>query len=326
MTAEDIESQASVMLQVVNDFYQGIMRIQIPPYVTFIFPRYTERLRGNYWWGLMPDYNLPVIQFTFLQKLEHCKALRDPGHEFLIAYFTAELYGKSLQTSLIIDRCPDQSDHNIDFWCTKYSFKWFCPHTTPTPTSSGDNIQGTSGGCAEPVESMDRIMIPPYGLWRGLKPLAEGAFGSYKVLSTLNETRSMNLAQFAALIEVIDDFAPWYTQTMHQCSWFALLVFSLVKDEAGGEETPGEDIDERGTRLGMTLLENIHDDEEAAITHLGRPILKTGLRPSEVGVPVFHASSIPRRKVDEATRLREENARYLMDALGYLYALWSPSF
>ncbi|KAG1751719.1 hypothetical protein EDB19DRAFT_1824635 [Suillus lakei] len=153
---------------------------------------YTKQLSADILWGMILGCELPIMKFTFLQKFERCKVLRTPAHEFLIAYFTTELDGRSFETSLIIDRCPAQPQ----------------PHPRYIRRA---------------VYVTNRITIPPFGVWSVLKPVAEGVFGSYKVLSTIKETRSMNLAQFAQ---------------------------------------PIEDIHERGTRLGMMSSCDSRDDEE----------------------------------------------------------------
>jgi hypothetical protein len=117
------------------------------------------------------------------------------------------------------------------------------------------------------LPAIHSIMMPAFGTWRGLERIAGEAYGRYKVLNTLKDTH-MSAAQFAMLIELFDDFAPMYTP-MHQCSWFALLFFSMVRDEMGrDEEYLCRDIDKHGKQLSMIqTLPDPLDDEETLRYH-----------------------------------------------------------
>jgi hypothetical protein len=125
------------------------------------------------------------------------------------------------------------------------------------------------------LPAIHNVMMPAFGTWRGLERIAGEAYGRYKVLNTLKDTH-MSAAQIAILIEVFDDFAPMYTRK-YQCSWFALLFFSVVRDEMGrDEEYLCKDIDKRGKQLGtIQTSPDLLDDEETLRYHYRRVCVRT---------------------------------------------------
>jgi hypothetical protein len=96
-------------------------------------------------------------------------------------------------------------------------------------------------------------MIPKLGLREDLDGLATKEFGSYVTLNTLiisgkgtNKRTPMSSPQFARLVEIAHEIAPVYDLKEHNCYWFSLLIFLVVRKRTGGVEKGGNKIGQRG--------------------------------------------------------------------------------
>ncbi|KAG1827645.1 hypothetical protein DFJ58DRAFT_828467 [Suillus subalutaceus] len=238
----------------------------LPPNIQTFFPTHSnDRTNAIFWTGEVLSLHLVISkESTFLQKLQHCKILQSPAHEFLVAYFITEIDGTSYEMGVTLDRHPAA--------LTGFDIA-HCPSKFPlasTP-SSGDAMQDTGKSGGHYLRAIHNVMMPEFGTWRGLERIAGEAYGPYKVLNTVEDTL-MLAAQFATLIEVIEDFAPMYTP-MYQCLWFAMFFFSMVRDETGSKEYPCKDIDEPGKQLGVIEASlDPCDDEETVSYHYRRRI------------------------------------------------------
>ncbi|KAG2141511.1 hypothetical protein BD769DRAFT_1383761 [Suillus cothurnatus] len=246
----------------------------LPPNIqTFFRSPPDDRMNALFWsTEVLSGLRLVLSKSTFLQKIQHCKTLQSPGHEFLIAYFIAEIDDTSFETGVTLDRHPDLNQL-LSLLPRDLELYKHCPSQFPLASSSSSGVamqdMGKSGECYLPA--MHNVMIPAFGTWRGLERIARDAYGRYKVLNTLKDTH-MSAAQFAILIELFHDFAPMYTP-MYQCSWFALLFFSMVRDEmARDEECLCKEIDKRGRQLLGTIQTppDPLDDEETLRYHYRR--------------------------------------------------------
>jgi len=109
-------------------------------------------------------------------------------------------------------------------------------------------------------------MIPQLGHHVGLEALATKLFGTYEILNTLNVNinhTSMSAPQLATLLDVVHALAPNYTTRKHQCYWYALIIFLVVRNRTGGIETRGDKIKLLG-KLYFLSPEH-HADEDKAV-------------------------------------------------------------
>ncbi|KAG1733390.1 uncharacterized protein EDB91DRAFT_1338137 [Suillus paluster] len=153
-----------------------------------------EHLDVVYWCDGILGQDILIARSASLQEIQYCNPLREPTHEFRIVYFTIFLDG-------ITSKWESQ-----DMTGTSRTKVWdFCLCTTPSPLHirvNSDHIQAcTSGICKK--SAMNRVMVPSFGSWSGLKPLPEKQHGSYKVINTLNDTHCMTTPQFATIIEAV---------------------------------------------------------------------------------------------------------------------------
>ncbi|KAG1841102.1 hypothetical protein DFJ58DRAFT_808936 [Suillus subalutaceus] len=244
---------------------------------TFFPTPFDDRVNAIYWTcEVLSVYLVISKESTFLHQLQHCKSLQSPAHEFLMAYFITEIDGTSFEMGVTLDRYPEKPTGLIrSLFPRDLELSKHCPSHFPlaSPPSSGNAMQDTGKSGEYYHAAINSIIVPAFGTWGGLERIAEEAFGPYKVLNTVKDTH-MSAAQFATLIDVIDDFAPMYTP-MYQCSWFAMFFFYMVRDETGSKEYPCKDIDERGKQLGMTEPSlDPCDDEETVSYHYRRRIAK----------------------------------------------------
>ena len=247
-----------------------------PPNIHCLFPRIVNYLNVFDWANGILGRDFQNTRLCLLNSLEHCKADRPPKHEFLKVFFTLYLNGKAYKMGMIVDRRPAE---NIDIEMNDASAP--SPMVSPYPISlspspSAERLQAALGKGGKSITADDRVMIPRFGMREDLDDLARKEFGSFVTLNTLtvgnkhtNDRTSMSAPQFARLVEIVHDIAPIYDLKKHNCYWFALLVFLVVRKRTGGTESGGDKIGQRG-KLGNYRLGGASasvDDEGGVPNH-----------------------------------------------------------
>ena len=74
----------------------------------------------------------------------------------------------------------------------------------------------------------------------------------------------MSAPQLATLLDIVHHLAPNYTLRKHQCYWFALLVFLVVRTKTQGSESNGNHIMKRGKLFGLSPEHSAGEDEMVA--------------------------------------------------------------
>jgi hypothetical protein len=242
-----------------------------PPNIHCLFPRIVNHSNAFDWGNGILGRDFPITSSCFLEKLEHCKADRSPKHEFLKTFFTLHLNGKAYKMGMIVDRRPAE---NIDIENNDVSA--LSPIASPHPLSlspspSAERLQAALGKGGKSITADDRVMIPKFGLREDLDDLARKEFGSFVTLNTLtidskrtNEHTSISAPQFARLVEIAHDIAPIYDLKEHNCYWFALLIFLVVRKITGGTENCGDKIGQRG-KLGNYKLGGASVGDEGGV-------------------------------------------------------------
>jgi hypothetical protein len=182
---------------------------------------------------------------------------------------TLTLDGKTYKTCCIIDRGPAPEVEQ------KATTQRNASATSLISSPSTNSIRSRSPssehfiailGKGGSVPATDRVMIPTLGKPEELENLAKNTFGSYHVLNTLfiDKEDKMSAAELATTLEVVHNIAPNYTLRKHQCYWFALLIYLVVRSQTGGRESNGELYVKRGKLLGLTPEHSAGDDEMVA--------------------------------------------------------------
>jgi len=174
--------------------------------------------------------------------------------------------------AMIVDRRPAE---NIDIEAKDASAQ--SPIVSPHPLSlspspSAERLQAALGKGGKSIIADDRVMIPRFGLREDLDGLATKEFGSYVTLNTLTirnrraNEHTMSAPQFARLVEIAHEIAPIYGLKEHNCYWFALLIFLVVKKRTGGAEIGGDKIEQQG-KLWYYKLGGHSGDEGGVPNH-----------------------------------------------------------
>ena len=224
-----------------------------PPNIHCLFPQIASHSNAFDWGNSILGRDFPTTSSWSLEKLEHCKADRPPKHEFLKVFFTLYLDSKAYKMGMIIDHHPTE-DIDIETKDAPAPSPIVSPHLLSlSPSLSAEHLQAALEKGGKSVTADDHVMIPKFGLHEDLDGLATKEFGSYITLNTLtisskrtNEHTSMPAPQFARLVEIVHDIAPIYDLKEHNCYWFALLTFLVVRKRTGGAENGGDKIGQRG--------------------------------------------------------------------------------
>jgi hypothetical protein len=245
-----------------------------PPDIHCLFPQIISHSNALDWGNGILGRDFPTTSLCFLEKLEHCKANKVPKHEFLKIFFTLHLDGKAYKMAMIADRRPAE---NIETEVQEGSMPRPSPIVSPHPLSlspspSAERLQAALGKGGKSIVADDRIIIPKFGLGEDLNGLAMKEFGSYITLNTLtvrnkgNDPHTpMTAPEFAGLVEIVHRIAPIYDLKRHNCYWFALLIFLVVKKTTGGAELGGDGIEQRGKLWYYKLGISAKVDEEAGV-------------------------------------------------------------
>jgi hypothetical protein len=261
------------MLDTVKRFLRLFMSNE-PPNIHSLFPRSTHETDVSYWCNSILGRDITTANASFLTRLDHCKATRSPRHEFLLAYLRVNLDGTTHDTHMIIDRCPapeieespalPKTASATSLVSSPSAVSSLPP--SPSPSSRSDHfiaILGKGGS----VPATDRVMIPRLGQAEELHSLATRTFGDYHTLNTLTIDKghiAMSGPQLATVLEIAHSLAPDYTLKRHQCYWFALIIFLIIKSRTGGNESNGAHIVQRGTWFGLSPDHSADVDEIVA--------------------------------------------------------------
>lgn len=182
-----------------------------------------------------------------LYQVEHCKAQGSPFHEFIRVFFIFRVDGATFRIAAIFDRCPADAIDRIPespnaSTSSLLSLPSINSPRSPSPASS-ERMQAAlgKGGCF--FAAHDRIFMPKEGCIDELDPLTATLFGAYDILNTISIDKThtaMTVPDFASLIEVVHAMAPKYTVNKHQCYWFALIVFLVIRERTGAKEKAGD--------------------------------------------------------------------------------------
>jgi len=168
---------------------------------------------------------------------------------------------------MIIDRCPAKEIDELPRDAPLISSMASPSSQSLSPSPSLDRFQATLGKGGKSVAATDRVMIPKLGQRDNLKKLATETFGTYNTLNTLSvgsRHTSMSAPQFATLVEIAHNLAPTYDLRKHQCYWFALIIFLVVRNRIEGKESNGDKIKQLGRWWYFAPEHTACDDENVA--------------------------------------------------------------
>ena len=270
------------MLQTFKRILRFFMPDEINPNIHFLFPEDIDEVNVLYWCTSVLLHDFASVSSN-LTRLEHCKADKSPKHEFLVAYITLDTNGTKRRTCMIIDRSPaievepfEPFEPSLTVQKTQSLSSLISSPSAVSSTSSLSPSQSTERlkailGQGGSVAATDRIVIPSFRRHDGILTLAKGKFGSYKVLNTLDVREGqMSAPQLATVLKIVHNLAPNYTLRKHQCYWFALLVFLVVRRKTGGHESNSDTIVKRGTLYGLKPEHSAGDDEMVAMEEYER--------------------------------------------------------
>jgi len=252
--------EVQAMLWTVKRLLRWFMANELPPDIHCLFPRTADEANLHYWCNSILGRDFVNVRSSSLTKLEHCKATKAPRHEFLLAYITLDINGTSYETCMIFDHSPaveveEVRDAPNSPSPTSLTVITSPPidsrSSSPLPSSNSDRLKAIlrKGGS---VTATDRVAILAFGRCDVLNNLAKLKFGKFQVLNTLSICRgesTMSAPQLATLLDIVHHLAPNYTLRKHQCYWFALLVFLVVRTKTQGSESNGNHIMKRGSCL-----------------------------------------------------------------------------
>jgi len=130
------------------------------------------------------------------------------------------------------------------------------------PTFSGHLLAILGNG--DLVPAADRVIIIKVGSDKEFEEVCSKKFGSYITLNTHSigkQHTSMSAPELATVLEVAHNVAPNYTLKRHQCYWFALIIFLIVRGKTKGKESNNECIKQRGKLWWMAPTHTADDDE-----------------------------------------------------------------
>lgn len=91
-----------------------------------------------------------------------------------------------------------------------------------------------------PVPANDCVSIVKAGQKKEFDDACQKIFGSYITLNKLSINKEHTLMctpQLATVLEAAHNITPNYTLKKHQCYWYALIVFLIVRAKTKGEES-----------------------------------------------------------------------------------------
>jgi hypothetical protein len=243
------------------------------PQIHTLFPRSPYETDAQHWCNGILGRQAPLNGSCYLGRLIHCKAKLTPGHEFLLAYMTFYDGNDSYESCCIIDRCPAENVEQAAATPKNTSESSLISSPSANslqshfPYSSERNRAILWGGGAVPAR--DRVTVPTLGKADELDILAKTKFGAYEILNTLSVDSDrghvkMSAPELATAVEVVHNMAPDYTLRKHQCYWFALLLFLLVRSRTKGAESNSKVIVKRGKLWGVAPPHCADDDQLVA--------------------------------------------------------------
>jgi hypothetical protein len=260
------------MLKLVKRLFQLFMSNN-PPDIYFLLPRTNDDANILFWSSSILGKHIDVANACVLTKLDHCKADRPPKHEFLKAHLLLSLDGKKYEVRLIIHRTPAPNvdvDGNPPKPQRTSTTSLVSPQSTitsrsssPSPSTFSDHILGMLGK-GDPVPATDCVIIIKAGQCKELDDACTEIFGSYITLNTLTvgkEHTAMSASQLATVLEVAHNVAPNYTLKKHQCYWYALIIFLIVRAKTKGKESNQACIKQRGKLWWIAPTHTADDDE-----------------------------------------------------------------
>jgi hypothetical protein len=265
------------MLRTVKRLLRLFMADDPPPDIHCLFPRTADDTNLHYWCNSILGPDFASVRSSSLTKLEHCKATKSPRHEFLLAYITLDINGASYESCMIFDRSPaameveevradGPNNPSLTSLNVISSPSINSRSSSPSPSSNSDHLKAILGRGGS-VAATDRVAMPKFGRSDQLHNLAKEKFGTFQVLNTLSiggDERIMSAPQLATLLKIVHRLAPNYTLRKHQCYWFALLVFLVVRAKTQGRESNGSHIVKRGKLFGLSPEHSAGEDEMVA--------------------------------------------------------------
>jgi hypothetical protein len=258
------------MLQLVKRLFPFFMSAK-PPYIHSLLPQANDDVNVFYWCSRILGQDVEIANICFLNQLDHCKADKPPKHEFLKVFLTLHLNGEKYEVYMIIHRTPARNVHVEENppKPQRSSTTSLAPQSamssrssSPSPSTFSDHFLGMLGK-GDSVPANDRVIVIRAGQGTELHEACTETFGSYITLNTLSIGEghtAISAPQLATILEVAHNIAPNYTLKKHQCYWFALIVFLIVKKQTKGAES-NECIKTRGKLWFIAPMHSADDDE-----------------------------------------------------------------
>ncbi|KIM81575.1 hypothetical protein PILCRDRAFT_496799 [Piloderma croceum F 1598] len=93
------------MLQTIKRLLQRFMSNEFPK-IHSLFPQSQDETNVLYWCSSILGLDSATALSCYLDRIDHCKAVSLPKHEFIVVYMTLTLDRKTYKTCCIIDRGP----------------------------------------------------------------------------------------------------------------------------------------------------------------------------------------------------------------------------
>ena len=260
------------MLKVVKRFFPFFMS-NTPLDIYSLLPRSDDETNIFFWSSTIKGKHIDFANACILTQLDHCKADRPPKHEFLKAHLTLLLDGKKHKVHLIIHRTPALNVEVIEnapkpqraSTTSLASPKSPLSSRSPSPSSStfSGHVLAILGN-GNLVPATDRVIIIKAGSDKEFEEACSEKFGSYVTLNTLSigeQHTSMSAPELATVLEVTHNVAPNYTLKRHQCYWFTLIIFLIVRAKTKGKESNNKCIKQRGKLWWIAPSHTADDDE-----------------------------------------------------------------
>ena len=242
-----------------------------PPDIYSLLPRANDDTNIFFWSTTILGKHIDFANACVLVRLDHCKADRIPKHEFLKAYLILHLDGNKYEVHLIIHRTPAP---NVDVngnpptpqrasTASLASLQSTMSSRSRSPSTFSEHFLGILGK-GDPVPATDRVIIVKAGQEKEFDDACTKVFGSYIPLNTLSidkEHTPMSAPQLATVLEAAHNVAPNYTLKKHQCYWYALIVFLIVRAKTGGKESNTDCIQQLGRLWWIPQTHKADDDE-----------------------------------------------------------------
>lgn len=203
-------------------------------HLPFLFPDHFQSLQAETWSNLMKALEDDDRDACCVRRVEYCKCSNGKKHEFLAVHI---YHCHSDRTAiLIVDRTPD---------CTSEVDK-----LEGQSPSSGHGAHGFRKSSSR-APAHDQVMV--HGT-QDSKSAGMRIFQPYKLLATLSFQSPPSLLEFAVLLIVVHQHAPYYDVLQHQCYWYCDTIWRALEDSKYGPRVVQTDsYDTRGKYVLLSV-------------------------------------------------------------------------